>query len=92
MKVHSLHRSQKILDYRQQIKWYMQTIEISDKLYKEILAHRQGKESISRVIERNFKPKKSQLEKDIDKLDAEIRASKKTKTYTSAQVKKELGL
>ena len=55
----------------------MQTIEISDKLYKEILAHKQGQESISKVIERNFKPEKSQLENDINKLDAEIRASRK---------------
>ncbi|WFN37631.1 hypothetical protein L1994_04375 [Methanomicrobium antiquum] len=70
----------------------MQTIEISDKLYKEILAHKQGQESISKVIERNFKPEKSQLENDINKLDAEIRASRKSKKYTSAQVKKELGL
>ena len=70
----------------------MQTIEISDKLYKEIIAHRQGDESISKVIERNFKPEISQLKRDIEKLDAEIRVSKTSKKYTSAQVKKELGL
>ena len=70
----------------------MQTIEISDKLYQEILVHRRGKESINKVIERNFKPEKSQPERDIEKLDAEIRASKNSKKYTSAQVKKELGL
>lgn len=88
----------------------METIEISDKLYKEILAHRQGRESISKVIERNFKPEKStalqelegigkgkfytrtQIEKDIEKLDADIARSEKTKTYSSEQMKKRLGL
>lgn len=70
----------------------MQTIEISDKLYKEILAHRHGEESISKVIERNFKPEYSKFKMDIEKLDAEIRISKNSKKYTSAQVMEELGL
>jgi predicted CopG family antitoxin len=69
----------------------MRTIEVSDTIYDEILSRRKGKESISKTIERELKPK-SKVQADIDKLDADIARSKKTRMYTSAQVKKELGL
>jgi len=62
---------------------YMQTIEISDELYKEILTHRQGKESISKTIERKFKQekpgKKSKALQEIDEI-------RKGKFYTRTQV------
>jgi len=65
----------------------MQTIEISDKLYKEILAHRQGDEPISKVIERKFKQeepeKKSKALQEIDEI-------RKGKFYTRTQVEKAL--
>ncbi|WOX56585.1 MULTISPECIES: hypothetical protein [unclassified Methanoculleus] len=50
----------------------MQTIEVSDNLYKEILAHRRGDESISKGIERTFKQdrpgKKSKALQEIDEI------------------------
>lgn len=61
----------------------MQTIEISDKLYQEILAHRKGRESISKVIERNFKPEKSRALQELEEI-------KKGKFYTRSQVEEAL--
>jgi len=35
---------------------HMQTIEVSDTIYQEILSHRRGRESISKTLERELKP------------------------------------
>jgi predicted CopG family antitoxin len=66
---------------------YMQTIEISDKLYKKILAHRHGEESISKTIERKFKQEKPEKKsKALQEID-EIR---KGKFYIRTQVEEAL--
>jgi len=68
----------------------MRTIEVSDTVYQEILSRRKGRESISKTLERELM--QSKIETDIKRLDADIARSKKTRNYSSAQVKKELGL
>jgi len=35
---------------------HMQTIEVSDTIYQEILSRRRGRESISKTLERELKP------------------------------------
>ena len=69
---------------------YMRTIEVSDTIYQEILSRRKGRESISKTLERELM--QSKIETDIKRLDADIARSKKTRNFSSAQVKKELGL
>ncbi len=68
----------------------MRTIEVSDTVYHEIFSRRKGRESISKTLERELM--QSKIETDIKRLDADIGRSKKTRNYSSAQVKKELGL
>jgi len=68
----------------------MQMIEVSDAVYQEILSRRKGGESISKTLERELM--QSKIETGIKRLDADIARSKKTRNYSSAQVKKELGL
>lgn len=68
----------------------MRTIEVSDTVYQETLSRRKGRESISKTLERELM--QSEIETDIKRLDADIARSKKTRNYSSAQVKKELGL
>mgnify|MGYP000978321243 FL=1 len=68
----------------------MRTIEVSDTVYQETLSRRKGRESISKTLERELM--QSKIETDIKRLDADIARSKKTRNYSSAQVKKELGL
>ena len=63
---------------------YMQTIEISD---KTILAHRHGKESISKTIERKFKQKRPEKESEALQEIDEIR---KGKFYTRTQVEESI--
>mgnify|MGYP007009152663 FL=1 len=36
----------------------MQTIEVSDTIYQEIISRRKGRESISKILERELKPVK----------------------------------
>ena len=63
---------------------YMQAIEISD---KTILAHRHGKESINKTIERKYKQKRPEKEsKALQEID-EIR---KGKFYTRTQVEESI--
>jgi len=69
---------------------YMQTIEVSDTIYQEILSRRKGRESISKTLERELM--QSKIEGDIKKLDADIVRSEKTKRYSSEQMKERLGL
>ncbi|WP_157202296.1 hypothetical protein [Methanoplanus limicola] len=72
----------------------MQTIEITDKLYKEIIAQRKGGESISKVIERNWRSNESEytLQSTDNKSEAlqEINEIRKGKFYTRTQVEKML--
>jgi len=68
----------------------MRTIEVSDTVYQEIFSRRKGRESISKTLERELM--QSKIETGIKRLDADIARSKKTRNYSSAQVKKELGL
>lgn len=70
---------------------YMQTIEVSDTVYQEILSRRRGRESISKTLERELLPE-SRVQADIDTLDADMRRWGKGRTYTLDQVEKRLGL
>ena len=70
---------------------YMQTIEVSDTVYQEILSRRKGRESISKTLERELLPE-SRVQADIDTLDADMRRWGKGRTYTLDQVEKRLGL
>lgn len=69
----------------------MQTIEVSDTVYQEILSRRKGRESISKTLERELMPE-SRVQADIDTLDADMRRWGKGRTYTLDQVEKRLGL
>jgi len=69
----------------------MQTIEVSDTVYQEILSRRRGRESISKTLERELLPE-SRVQADIDTLDADMRRWGKGRTYTLDQVEKRLGL
>jgi len=69
----------------------MQTIEVSDTVYQEILSRRKGRESISKTLERELLPE-SRVQADIDTLDADMRRWGKGRTYTLDQVEKRLGL
>ena len=69
----------------------MQTIEVSDTIYQEILSRRKGRESISKTLERELLPE-SRVQADIDTLDADMRRWGKGRTYTLDQVEKRLGL
>jgi predicted CopG family antitoxin len=68
----------------------MRTIEISDAVYQEILSRRKGRETISKTLERELM--QSKIEGDINRLDADITRSEKTKRYSSEQMKERLGL
>ncbi len=49
---------------------YMQTIEVSDTIYQEILSHRKGRESISKTLERELKPvKKCAIVAELERLE-----------------------
>jgi len=69
----------------------MQTIEVSDTVYQEILSRRRGRKSISKTLERELLPE-SRVQADIDTLDADMRRWGKGRTYTLDQVEKRLGL
>jgi len=69
---------------------HMRTIEISDAVYQEILSRRKGRETISKTLERELM--QSKIEGDINRLDADITRSEKTKRYSSEQMKERLGL
>jgi len=69
---------------------HMRTIEISDAVYQEILSRRKGREPISKTLERELM--QSKIEGDINRLDADITRSEKTKRYSSEQMKERLGL
>ena len=48
----------------------MQTIEVSDTIYQEILSRRKGRESISKTLERELKPvKKCAIVAELERLE-----------------------
>ena len=56
----------------------MQTIEVSDSIYKEILSRRKGRESISKTLERELKPASaSRNETNVKKVDDMVRETNK---------------
>ncbi len=69
----------------------MQTIEVSDTVYQEILSRRRGRDSISKTLERELLPE-ARVQADRDTLDADMRRWGKGRTYTLDQVEKRLGL
>jgi negative regulator of replication initiation len=71
----------------------MQTIEVSDSMYKEILSRRKGRESISKTLERELKPTSaSRNETNVKKVDDMVRETNKEKTYTSKELRARYGV
>ncbi len=76
---------------------YMQTIEVSDAIYQEILSRRRGRESISKTLERELKPKSktvtnSETAVNVKAVDEMVRRTNREKTYTSQELRAKYGV
>lgn len=76
---------------------YMQTIEVSDAIYQEILSRRKGRESISKTLERELKPKSKtvticETAVNVEKVDEMVRRTNREKTYTSQELRTKYGV
>lgn len=73
----------------------MPTIEVSDTIYREILSRRKGKESISKTLERELKPKMvatCETAVNVEGIDEMIRRTSREKTYTSEDLRAKYGI
>ncbi len=75
----------------------MQTIEVSDTIYNEILSRRKGKESISKTLERELKPKPKAVATcgtavNVKEVDEMVRRTNREKTYTSEELRAKYGI
>ncbi len=76
---------------------YMQTIEVSDAIYQEILSRRKGRESISKTLERELKPKSKTVTNNetvvnVKAVDEMVRRTNREKTYTSQELRAKYGV
>ncbi len=76
---------------------YMQTIEVSDAIYQEILSRRKGRESISKTLERELKPKSKtvticETAVNVKAVDEMVRRTNREKTYTSQELRAKYGV
>ena len=76
---------------------YMQTIEVSDTVYQEILSRRKGRESISKTLERELMPKPKtvvicETAVNVQGVDEMVRRTNKEKTYTSQELRAKYGV
>ncbi|MCT8337456.1 hypothetical protein FKB36_08120 [Methanoculleus sp. Afa-1] len=75
----------------------MQTIEVSDMVYQEILSRRKGRESISKTLERELMPKSKtvvicETAVNVQGVDEMVRRTNKEKTYTSQELRAKYGV
>jgi len=75
----------------------MQTIEVSDTIYNEIISRRKGRESISKTLERELKPKSETLAPcetavNVEGIDEMVRRTSREKTYTSEELRAKYGV
>ena len=75
----------------------MQTIEVSDAIYQEILSRRKGRESISKTLERELKPKSKtvticETAVNVKAVDEMVRRTNREKTYTSQELRAKYGV
>ena len=75
----------------------MQTIEVSDTVYQEILSRRKGRESISKTLERELMPKSKtvvicETAVNVQGVDEMVRRTNKEKTYTSQELRAKYGV
>ena len=75
----------------------MQTIEVSDTIYNEILSRRKGRESISKTLERELKPKPKLAATcgtavNVKGVDGMVRRTNREKTYTSEELRAKYGI
>lgn len=75
----------------------MRTIEVSDTIYQEIISRRKGRESISKTLERELKPKSKtvticETAVNVKAVDEMVRRTNREKTYTSQELRAKYGV
>jgi len=73
----------------------MQTIEVSDTIYQEIISRRKGRESLSKTLERELKPKPvatCETAVNVKLVDEMVRRTNREKTYTSQELRAKYGV
>lgn len=74
---------------------YMPTIEVSDTIYQELISRRKGRESLSKTLERELKPKMvatCETAVNVEKVDEMVWRTNREKTYTSQELRAKYGV